>query len=564
MRHAMTTPTPRRRLLLAAAIVAVVTAVAAGTNAAQPVYFPDDPIAVDPETQDAGNVREWALSDPFDFVENTFLKPGDRTPRRALNINTIDEVPDSSWFTNRAGTRPLSAEEVGRGPDTTTGPAPGKWTVVSGKSDGITPGFTIRDAAGIIWFIKFDPESNPEMATGAEMVATKLFWALGFHVPENHLAVLRRDNLVVAENATIRDLKGKKRKLTDDDVDQLLTRGARRDDDTFRVIASRALPGKPVGPYRYYGTRPDDPNDIHPHEHRRELRGLRVFSAWLNHDDSRSINSLDTIVERQGRKVVWHHLIDFGSTLGSASLYAQKPRAGNEYIWEARPTVITALTLGLYVRPWIRVEFPDIKSLGNIEAAFFQPEAWKPEYPNQAFQNAQADDLFWAARKTMAISDDAIRAAVASAEYSEPAATAYLSDVIIARRDKIGLTWLNVVNPLVDFQLSRSGAFTSRNIAVDTRRALPAESYQARWGRFDNATGAVTAVGEAQSATLPTFQAPAGILDHDVVQIEISSASKTNPAWATPVRVRFRRAADGWQLVGVIRTPDQTGPVSSR
>jgi hypothetical protein len=210
------------------------------------------------------------------------------------------------------------------------------------------------------------------------------------------------------------------------------------------------------------------------------------------------------------------------------------------------------------------VEFPDIKSLGNIEAAFFQPEAWKPEYPNQAFLNAQADDLFWAARKTMAISDDAIRAAVASAEYSEPAATAYLSDVIIARRDKIGLTWLNVVNPLVDFQLSRSGAFTSRNIAVDTRRALPAESYQARWGRFDNATGAVTAVGEAQSATLPTFQAPAGILDHDVVQIEISSASKTNPAWATPVRVRFRRAADGWQLVGVIRTPDQTGPVSSR
>ena len=207
-----------------------------------------------------------------------------------------------------------------------------------------------------------------------------------------------------------------------------------------------------------------------------------MFSAWLNHDDSRSINSLDTIVERDGRKMLWHHLIDFGSTLGSASLYAQKPRAGNEYIWEARPTVITALTLGLYVRPWIRVEYPDIKSLGNIEASFFQPEAWKPEYPNQAFLNAQADDLFWAARKTMAISDEAIRAAVESAEYSDPAATSYLGDVIIARRDKIGLTWLNVVNPLVDFQLSPSGAFSSRNLAVDTRRALPAESYRVHGG----------------------------------------------------------------------------------
>ena len=74
---------------------------------------------------------------------------------------------------------------------------------------------------------------------------------------------------------------------------------ARNDDGTYRVIASRALPGTPVGPFRYFGARPDDPNDIYPHEHHRELRGLRVFAAWLNHDDSRSINSLDTILDRR-------------------------------------------------------------------------------------------------------------------------------------------------------------------------------------------------------------------------------------------------------------------------
>lgn len=90
-------------------------------------------------------------------------------------------------------------------------------------------------------------------------------------------------------------------------------------------------------PLQVYGTRPDDPNDIFPHEHRRELRGLRAFSAWLNHDDSRSVNTLDTLVEVEGRRVLRHHLIDFGSTLGSASVTAQKPRAGNKYIWEARP-----------------------------------------------------------------------------------------------------------------------------------------------------------------------------------------------------------------------------------
>ena len=41
----------------------------------------------------------------YDFVVNTFGKPGERRDVRALNVNTVDEVPDSSWFTNRIGRR---------------------------------------------------------------------------------------------------------------------------------------------------------------------------------------------------------------------------------------------------------------------------------------------------------------------------------------------------------------------------------------------------------------------------------------------------------------------------
>jgi hypothetical protein len=554
---------PFRCLVLAA--LGLAACVGLGTAGAQsPAYYPDDPIATDPETQDASKVQEWDISDPYDFVENTFFKRGDHTPRRAVNINTIDEVPDSSWFTNRVGARALSADEVRRGPDATNGPAPGPWTIISGKSDGITPGFTIRDTAGLVWFIKFDPPSNPEMATGAEMVSTKLFWALGFHVPENHLATLRHDNLVIDPKATIRDIRGQRRSLTSRDVDRLLQQGARHDDGTFRVIASKAVEGRPVGPFRYFGTRPDDPNDIHPHEHRRELRGLRVFSAWLNHDDSRSINSLDTLVARGGRTVVWHHLIDFGSTLGSGSVYAQKPRAGNEYIWEARPTLITALTLGLWVRPWIRVEYPDITSLGNIEAAFYQPAAWKPEYPNRAFENAQADDLFWAARRVMAIADDAIRAAVDTARYSDPRATTYLGDVIIARRDKIGLTWLTHVNPLVDFTLAADGTLTFRNLAADTRRAPAASAYAVQWARFDNATGTATPAGAAEMVSTLSARAPAALLDAPFMEARVSAQSTTHPAWAEPVIVRFRRGPNGWSLVGLRRGPEPQASGVSR
>ena len=53
----------------------------------------------------------------YDFVVNTFGKPGERRDVRAMNVNTLDEVPDSSWFTNRIGRRDMSIAEIVRGPD---------------------------------------------------------------------------------------------------------------------------------------------------------------------------------------------------------------------------------------------------------------------------------------------------------------------------------------------------------------------------------------------------------------------------------------------------------------
>ena len=543
--------TCRRRMLAAA--VATIVALGALVESAAPTYYPDDPLLVDPETRDAAGVSDREISDPYDFVENTFLKPGDRTEQRAVNVNTADEVPDSSWFTNRLGRRTLTIDDYVRGPNVSGPPAPGPWTIVSGKSDGITPGFTVRDAAKTTWFIKFDPPSNPEMATGAEVISTKLFWALGYHVPENYLAVLDPSVLVVGDGATYRDVLGVRRPLTRPVVDEFLARGARRADGRFRIVASRALPGRPVGPFKYYGTRRDDPNDIFPHEHRRELRGLRAFAAWLNHDDSRSINSLDTVVEAGGRKIVRHHLIDFGSTLGSASVQAQKPRAGNEYIWEARPTLLTMLSFGFWVRPWIKVQYPDFPAVGRIEATYFWPERWKPEYPNVAFDNARADDLFWAARRIMAVPDEAIRAVVGSAGYSEAGAANYLADIIIARRDKIGLRWLTAVNPVTDFALDRTGQLTFTNIAVDTRRAVAPQGYEIVWATFDNATGQRTPVGPPVSVTSPLAQAPAAALTADFVEVAVHTRHPAYPDWRRPVVVHFRRQAGGWSVVGIRR-----------
>ena len=311
------------------------------------------------------------------------------------------------------------------------------------------------------------------MASGAEIISTKFFHAFGYHVPENYLATFRAEDLALADTATMKDEDGRRRKMTEDDLEDILEGAARQADGSYRVLASRNLRGRPVGPFRYWGTRSDDPNDIFPHEHRRELRGLTVFATWLNHDEVRSSNSLDTIVEGTGgRRIVRHHLLDFGSTLGSGSVKAQSRRAGNEFAWEARPTFITMLTLGFYVRPWIKVDYPEMPAIGRFESTYYRPERWKVDYPNPAFRNARDDDRFWAARIIAAIPEEGVRAIVATARYSDPAAADYLARTILERRTTVLAAWLNGTNRS---STSRSGQDGSRS---RTRLKRPASQKQ--------------------------------------------------------------------------------------
>ncbi|MGB2713336.1 MAG: hypothetical protein WBC51_04095 [Vicinamibacterales bacterium] len=544
---------------LAAASVLLVGVWTAGSvgRTASPKFYPDDPIWHDPETQDASNVPEVDVSGQYDLIENSFLGAGDRTPKRAENINTIGEVPDSSWFTNRIGRQPMAVADLARGPDTGTGPAPGTWTILARKSEGVTPGFTIQDGTGEVYWIKFDPKSNPEMASGAEVVSTKFFHAFGYHVPENYLATFRPEQLAIRAGATMKDEDGRPRPLTRDDIDDILENAAQGADGSYRVLASRNLPGRPVGPFRYYSTRPDDPNDIFPHEHRRELRGLMVFSAWLNHDEVRSTNSLDTVIETSGRRLVRHHLLDFGSTLGSGSVKAQSRRAGNEFVWESRPTFITMLTLGLYVRPWLKVPYPDIPAVGRIESTYFRPDEWKADYPNPAFKNAAEEDRFWAARIVAALNEDAIKAVLSTAKYSDPAASEYLTRIVLERRTKVLSTWLNATNPLVNVTMSPSGELTFENAAEKAGVAKAAERYSVQWSRFDNDANQHEPYGTEVTSTTPRIQAPAELLAPrpDYVAARLRAHHADFPAWSQPLMAYFRRSADGWMLVGLERNP---------
>ncbi len=530
-----------------------------------PKFYRDDPLTRVVDTQDASKVADRELSLYFDAIINLFGRPGEPVVGRAESINTIDEVPDSSWFTNRAATRPITPDEMLRGVNDDTGPAPGRW-LVSRKASGVSAGFTIQDERGRTYFVKFDPPGHAELGTAAEVIVTRLFHALGYHVPQASIVSVTADQLVPSPDATVRLPSGNRRAVRHSDLVEVLRRAHRDPDGSYRAVATEALPGRPVGGFLYEGTRPDDPNDVIPHENRRELRGLRVFSAWLNHTDAKAINSLDTVVEEGGRSVVRHHLIDFNAALGSGGIGLRERRDGHEYLAEIGPATAALPAFGFHVRRWMTVDYPEFRGIGRFDSASFIPEAWRPRLPNPAYVRSRPDDTFWAARRLMAISDDAIRAAVKAGRLGDPRAEQFLAQTLIERRDKCGGAWLTAVNPVVDPALTGDGTLTFRNAAVHFGFALAPARYLAVWHRFDNETGETERIGESESRgermrapdtalvrTRPESSRPDGGM---FLRVDISAPGAQQAPWSRPVHAYFRHVADGWKLVGLDRLPD--------
>ena len=531
-------------------------------STAAPRFYSDDPIAREPESRDASGAEPTDIGLMFELSYNLFVTSR-HTPSdtRAGNINTIDEVPDSSWFTNRIGAQPLTAEQIARGPVSGAPPAPASWTIVREKTEGANPGFTARDANGEMWFVAFDQPGRTEGPTAAVVIASKLFWAMGYNQVEMFISTFDPAKVTIDPSATKRRPSGERTPFTRDDMYELLDRLPRSADGTFRVAAGRLLPGKILGGFRYSGTRTDDPNDIVAHEHRRELRALRVFGAWTNLTDLKAGNTLDTLITENGKGIVKHVLQDVGSTFGMANREHQWD-IGYEYFYEGDASRRRLYSLGFALSPWQKVPYKYYPSVGLFEGDQFDPRAWRPQTPTTAYMELRDDDGFWAARRVMAFSDDLIRAAVHTGQFSDPEAEAHLADVLIKRRDAIGRAYLTAINPIVGPRLDAEGRLTIENAAVAGKFAEAPAGYRAAWARFDNATGATTAIGETRSATT-TIAPPAGVMPAAVgsfIQVDIAAEGTPQASWTRPARAHFRRTADGWKLVGFVHLPDRPGP----
>jgi hypothetical protein len=257
--------------------------------------------------------------------------------------------------------------------------------------------------------------------------------------------------------------------ISDDDLQGMLAGLDKRPSDRIRAVASQILPNG-IGPFSFEGTRDDDPADTIPHEHLRELRGMYVMAAWLNHLDTKQQNTLDTVVEEDGQLWVQHSLIDFGSSLGSAGVAPNVPRDGAEFDFDLGAISARTFSGGIYSSAWeSHSHEPEHRSIGFYSTDLFDPGNWKSNYPNPAFQNRTTRDAYWGAKLVASFDDEQIRAVVAVGRLSDPAAEEALVQAMIGRRDLTVEYWFSRVTPLEGPSIAGSPAapvLTFRDLAV--------------------------------------------------------------------------------------------------
>jgi hypothetical protein len=403
----------------------------------------------------------------WEGTEDAVFRPADRFfgldyGTEAVNVNALDEVPDSTWFVDRRRDPtapddqprwiPLAPDVMEWGPVRKDDVPVPPFTIESGKTVGSAKGFVARDARGVKYLFKLDPVDYPQLVTSSEVVASRLAWALGWNVPANLLVDLDPATLSIAPSATTRDRYDRAIPFRAQDLDELVRPRLR--DGRLRAMASRWIDGRILGWFSYLGRDEHDPNDRVPHEDRRDLRGFGVWAAWVDDVDTFENNTLDTYVGPPGAGHVVHYQQDVGASFGVFAALPNPVWMGAESYFSPGRIFGSALSLGAAPRPWygrdegerdrLLARWPE---LGYFDVEHFSPRGWQPVVENAAFARQTARDRYWGAKRILSLTDEELRAAIRAGWY-RPEAAERLFTVLVGRRQKIAREFLAEVTPL--------------------------------------------------------------------------------------------------------------------
>lgn len=460
---------------VAATVAVAITGAAAGCGRPEPRFAdrsilwrdPDDgPVPMPPDRPDPGTTRLWP------GANNGIFRPAERFfsadyGLEAVNVNALDEVPESSWFVDprrdpedpSRPPRALSAAEMERGPVNDVPPQP-PFRIVRELSGGSTAGFVVDDARGRRYALKLDPEDHAGLVTGSDVVATRLAWASGWRVPADELIELRRSDLVVTSGATMINDWGQRTPFDGGDVDAILWHTAHSQDGRYRAVASRWVDGHVLGAFSWIGHDRADKNDRYNHQDRRDLRGLGTFAAWVDNVDTIDLNTLDSYVGEPGRGHVEHYQLDLGGSFGVFSAAPKQYWMSDQSYFQFDRVFASLVGLGLVPHRWegrkwqrrregLVVLYPE---LGGISDEHFSPRKWRPIVDTPPFVRQTDRDRYWGAKRVAAFSRDELQGAIAAAHY-RPTAAAYLFDVLWRRREAIARDAFSRTAPLDHFRV---------------------------------------------------------------------------------------------------------------
>jgi hypothetical protein len=386
--------------------------------------------------------------------------------REAVDVNSLDEVPDSAWFTGRLGARPFGMDELERGacrPEQllqADAAADGAWLIDKGKSNGASEGFRVNIAGQGKYLFKSDAPL-PERPSAASVIGAAAYHAAGFFTSCEQV-VYFKPSLLKLKPGLRSTANFQAEKPFDEQALRDILRKLSRRGDRVRMQASAWLPGRPLGPFRYEGTRADDPNDVIPHQHRRELRGARLLAAWLDHFDAREQNTMDTwqadgaAPDAPGRII--HYYLDTSDCLGSEWAWdGISRRLGRSYVFDWGDVSSDFVTFGLRRRPWELVQrTPGREQFGYFEFQHFVPEDWKMEYPNAAFSRMTERDGAWMARILSRFTPEMVRRLAALGKFADPGDTAHVAHILEQRLQRILRRYLTKLSPIADLRVDGS------------------------------------------------------------------------------------------------------------
>jgi hypothetical protein len=505
----------RHSTSLRAARFATVLALALGASAcaSQPRLFPlRDPLWKDtdlrsvtlpcrpaPTEKDPKHIscapEEYVSSFAWDAADNTLFRPLSRAfavdpGGEAVNANSLDEVPDSAWFTNRLGRAPITIDELKRGACEPTlmldadAAADGSWLVDQGKANGASPGFRIRVPGKGKYLIKTDSKEQPERPSAASVIGSTVYHEFGFNTSCEQIIYVKASVFKLKPGLKSADNSGVEKPFDEAALKHVLEQTTRRG-ELIRLQASAWLPGSLVGPFRYAGTRSDDPNDIIPHEDRRDLRGGRLIAAWLDHFDAREQNSMDTWIaddkehEESSPGHVRHYYLDTSDTLGSEWAWdGISRRLGHSYLLDFEDVGVDLITLGIMPRPWYRLERKKGAELfGYFDVKEFEPALWKNEYPNPTFSRMTELDGAWAARILARFTPRMVSTLAMMGQFADVNHTSYLAEVLQGRLTKILKRYLTKLSPITDVRVEDGSRLCGLDLAR-LREIAPDDRFQ--------------------------------------------------------------------------------------